>query len=334
MLHNELYSVSKDIETSQSLRRKKQLKSDLDNISKDMSDNNDFQSYVNKNIHSKQRYREPKQRYNCSDTALINKCNIKRKRVNIIEDKFMKQYNSIVISDTSSDDNSDDDLYSPYKIYSINHSSKMIKATSNKIRFELETEKKISSKIQESSSFSQPNSSMSYSKRNKMKEKYNWIMELKDIDKSNNLNNCYKNNYLILLRNFPSYMLRLSFNEFNTMNIQTVEKLFNISVVFIPRCRDGQMYYANLLRCSEHFTLSIESSNMLKHVLNKLNIKIINIEDEMNVNGITFYNFGNLRNLEIRDQFNKLMSSIGNSGLWSHFISLKKKHTHNKELIL
>ena len=87
----------------------------------------------------------------------------------------------------------------------------------------------------------------------------------------------------------------------------------------------GQLYVAQSLQSSVHFTLSSRSTEKMIDILNKnkimsttmINKQVLHSES----NFLAFYPFDNEEGYLYQENISSYMISIGNQGLWKHFVS-------------
>ena len=307
----------------------------LDNI----YDCRDMLSYLQKNISSKKRYRRPKNRILKSETSIIATTSSKRRRRNKIKarecDNFIHEINNedpYYITSSESDD-SQDDLYTPgpevkqeTKILSKNFKRKIQNSERRRITRELsEIYTKLNMAIPCSSVIETSSNQSLKTKLKKLEINYVWIMELKNMDKTKGYSTEYEENCLIILRNFDKKLLQLSLGNFSKLDLNTYFDCSKLSVQITRRCKDGQLYVAQSLQHSVHFTLSLYSTKIMIDVLEKNEIMTRTMIDKEVIttesNFLAFYQFDNRKGYFYQDKIRSYLTSIGNQGLWKHFKS-------------
>ena len=336
-----LLEKHKEFLTSSSINNKQQkrmLKSDKiqqKSHEANIYDCKDMLSYLEKNLVSKTRYRKPKNRILKSDTSLIVKSSSKRKRKNILESqqlKFLIDQDPYYTSYSDSSD-SDDELYNPEikicRVMNNKHmTSKRTRKNTDKNRISLELSevyKRLNIATQCSDIYKHVTSQPIQRKVNKLESNFLWIMQLKSNDVLEETTNQYEDNYLIILRNFERKLLCLSFEEFSNLDLGNIVDCSSCSVQITKRCMFGQLYVAQSLQSSVHFTLSSRSTEKMIDIFNKNNIMsttMINkqvIDSERNF--LAFYPFEKEEDYPFQKEITSYMISIGNEGLWKHFAS-------------
>ena len=298
----------------------------------------DMLSYLKKNLLSTSRYRRPKfkERVLKSQSSIVDISHIKRRRkstitydgtTDIIECYFKEDLYYISSSESENDN---DDLYLPFNKVKHEQKRKVLsnKKTTNsekrRIMRELsEVYSKMPNNVQYNDIINKKDPTYVGSKAEKLQRNFAWVMELKHIDSKNGLARQYNNNLLIILRNFNKKLLRLTLDQFSKSKLQEVVDCSTCHVQITQRCCNGQMYVAQGLQNSVHFTLSTASTKIMTDILTKNKISSTTISDKETLcsdsSFLSFYEFDGNKHHLFEKNVNSYMKTIGNNGLWKHF---------------
>ena len=265
----------------------------------------DMLSYLEKNLVSKSRYRRPKlnKRILKSQSSIVDISCIKRRRkttiisdgsTDVIEAYFKEDLYYVTSSESESDK---DDLYLPFNKVKYEEKRKILnnkKNTNSEKRRIMRELSEVYSKMNNSKQYTDDLSKV-VSKTEKLKKNFTWIMELKHIDSKNGLACHYKDNCLIILRNFDKRILRLTVDQFRECNLQEKFDCSSCHVQITKRCSNGQLYVAQGLQNSVHFSLSTASTTQMTNIMKKNKISSRTFSDKETVcsdsSFLSFYQF-------------------------------------------
>lgn len=175
-------------------------------------------------------------------------------------------YSNFFEGDTNSDENEE---------YSSSGSEYLVSSSSEEDDDELQsTSVSKTSKLKPISSKLCPSTSSFCSNDNSssMQKKHIWVYDLKDMDNENELN--FDQLFLIICRIRHKHIQNTTFHTLKDAKAEACRNVFK-SVIAIPRNTSGQMYVAQGLQSSLHFSLGPNGKDELHKFCNRNSIEFV-----------------------------------------------------------